>query len=100
MYPHERSLVTRLKDKPFVLVGVNADTDREQIKQRIKDEQISWRSWWDQPEARTDGRIPPRSRPVTRKRRWRPSPRNTTRRWRIFRKRIRRRRRRRRSSAS
>jgi hypothetical protein len=57
MYPHERSLVARLKDKPFVLVGVNADTDREQIKQRIKDEQITWRSWWDQPDVRTDGRI-------------------------------------------
>jgi len=57
MYPHERSLVKRLEGKPFVIVGVNSDSDREKIKQRIKDEHITWRSWWDQPDARTDGRV-------------------------------------------
>ena len=37
MYPHERSLVKRLSDKPFALRGVNSDRDREKIKQTIKD---------------------------------------------------------------
>jgi hypothetical protein len=29
MYPHERSLVNRLAGKPFVLLGINSDDDRE-----------------------------------------------------------------------
>ena len=32
MYPHERSLVEKLKDKPFVILGVNSDKDREKPK--------------------------------------------------------------------
>ncbi len=47
MYPHERSLVKRLEGKPFALVGVNSDSDREQLKETLKQEQITWRSWWD-----------------------------------------------------
>ena len=46
MYPHERSLVKRLKDKPFALIGVNSDRDREAIKQICKDKNLSWRSFW------------------------------------------------------
>jgi hypothetical protein len=55
MYPHERSLVKRLENKPFVLLGVNSDTDREQIKARIKQENITWRSWWDNASAPATG---------------------------------------------
>jgi hypothetical protein len=51
MYPHERSLVQRLADKPFVLLGVNSDSDRKEIQQTIKTESLTWRSWWD------DGRV-------------------------------------------
>ena len=47
MYPHERSLVKRLSDKPFVLLGINSDEDRKEIQKTIKDESITWRSWWD-----------------------------------------------------
>jgi hypothetical protein len=46
MYPHERSLVKRLADKPFALLGINSDSDRDEIKQVIDKEQITWRSWW------------------------------------------------------
>ncbi|MHB8520805.1 MAG: peroxiredoxin family protein [Limisphaerales bacterium] len=46
MYPHERSLVKRLQDKPFVLLGVNSDP-KDHLKQTIKKEQMTWRSWWD-----------------------------------------------------
>jgi len=49
MYPHERSLVKRLQNRPFVLLGVNTDQDRQQLKEVIKQERISWRSWWDPP---------------------------------------------------
>jgi len=46
MYPHERSLVKRLADKPFVILGVNSDQDRTKIKETVKEEQITWRSFW------------------------------------------------------
>jgi hypothetical protein len=47
MYPHERSLVKRLKDKPFVLLGINSDKDRQELKKVMAKEQITWRSWFD-----------------------------------------------------
>lgn len=47
MYPHERSLVKRLKDKPFALVGINSDTDKDVLKKRLKEENITWPFWWD-----------------------------------------------------
>jgi hypothetical protein len=47
MYPHERSLVKRLKDKPFALVGINSDTDLDHLKERMKAEEITWPSWFD-----------------------------------------------------
>ena len=46
MYPHERSLVKRLNGKPFALIGVNSDRDREKTKQVIKDKGLTWRSFW------------------------------------------------------
>ena len=56
MYPHERSLVKRLADKPFALVGVNSDTDLAELKPRLEAEGIVWRSFWDGPEG-TSGPI-------------------------------------------
>ena len=55
MYPHERSLVERLKDKPFALLGVNSDKDRDELKEVLKKEKISWRSFWNG--GSTDGPI-------------------------------------------
>ena len=46
MYPHERSLVKRLENEPFALIGVNSDQDREALKQVLIDESITWRSFW------------------------------------------------------
>ncbi len=46
MYPHERSLVEKLKDKPFALLGINSDP-RDTAKQAVEEENLSWRSWWD-----------------------------------------------------
>ena len=56
MYPHERSLVTELKDKPFVIVGVNSDGDLAKLKPRLEAERITWRSFWNGPEG-TSGPI-------------------------------------------
>jgi len=46
MYEHERSLVKRLEGKPFALIGVNSDNNREELKQVLVDERITWRSFW------------------------------------------------------
>ena len=50
MYPEERALVERLKDKPFVLVGVNVD-QKERLKQLVETGQVTWRCWWDGPDG-------------------------------------------------
>jgi peroxiredoxin len=47
MYPHLRSLVKKLERRPFALLGINSDKDRGRLRQRITDETINWRSWWD-----------------------------------------------------
>ena len=47
MYPHERSLVKRLSDEPFALLGINSDADRGALKKTLRRENINWRSWWD-----------------------------------------------------
>jgi hypothetical protein len=47
MYPHERSLVKRLENKPFALLGINSDRDKAKLKEVLTKEEITWRSWWD-----------------------------------------------------
>ena len=56
MYPHERSLVERLKDEPFALIGVNSDKDLDKLRPRLEEEEITWRSFWNGP-AGTNGPI-------------------------------------------
>lgn len=46
MFPHERSLVEKYKDQPFVLLGVNTDKDKAEYKRRVVAEKINWRSAW------------------------------------------------------
>ena len=46
MYPHERSLVKRLADQPFALLGVNSDKDIDALQEVLKKENITWRSFW------------------------------------------------------
>jgi peroxiredoxin len=47
MYPQERDLVNRLKDRPFALVSVNTDANVETLAKAIKEGEITWRCWWD-----------------------------------------------------
>jgi len=46
-YPHNRELVKRLEEKPFVLLGVNSDRDKETIKTAMAKEENTWRYWFD-----------------------------------------------------
>ena len=45
------ALVKRMEGKPFVLSGVNLDADRETVKKVVKQEGLTWRSWWDSAET-------------------------------------------------
>jgi len=47
MYPHERSLVEKYADQPFAIVGINSDKDRSKLKERMAEENISWKSFYD-----------------------------------------------------
>ena len=47
MHAHGRSLVTKLQGKPFEIVGVNSDSDRDKVKQHLAKEKSAWRSFWD-----------------------------------------------------
>jgi thiol-disulfide isomerase/thioredoxin len=46
MIPHERELVKRLKDRPFVLLGVNGDDDRARAAEVMTKEAMTWPSLW------------------------------------------------------
>jgi hypothetical protein len=53
MIPHERSLVNKLQDKPFALVGVNSDRDPAKLKEDLKENQVTWRSFQNQRKSGT-----------------------------------------------
>ncbi len=46
MYPHERSLVSRLENEAFSLVGVNSDPTEDYFE-AVEREDITWPSFWD-----------------------------------------------------
>jgi hypothetical protein len=43
MLPHEKTLVERLKNKPFALIGINTDAPAT-FKERAPKENVSWRN--------------------------------------------------------
>ncbi|HWE39063.1 MAG TPA: TlpA disulfide reductase family protein [Isosphaeraceae bacterium] len=45
--PYERSLVERLRGKPFVLLGVNGDALRNRPRQLAARGEVTWRCWFD-----------------------------------------------------
>ena len=47
MFPHERSLVERLKNEPFAIVGINTDPSQELYREEAKKNGITWRSAMD-----------------------------------------------------
>ena len=47
LYPHERGLVQRMKGRPFALLSVNTDQDKESLRKSISAGEISWRCWWE-----------------------------------------------------
>jgi thiol-disulfide isomerase/thioredoxin/23S rRNA pseudoU1915 N3-methylase RlmH len=51
MIPHEREMVGRLKDKPFALVSISADEEKETLSQFLAKEKMPWTHWWNGPEG-------------------------------------------------
>jgi len=51
MYPHERSLVKKYEKRPFTIVGVNSDRDRERIQKICVEKKLTWRSFWNGPQG-------------------------------------------------
>lgn len=47
MYPHERSLVTKHKNDPFTILGVNSEETPEKLRAAVKRENITWPSFFD-----------------------------------------------------
>jgi peroxiredoxin len=54
MYPQERALLEKFKDRPFTMVSVDTDEDVETLKRAIASGEVTWRCWWDEG---TDGPI-------------------------------------------
>jgi thioredoxin-related protein len=48
-HSHERSLVKQYQGRPFVILGVNIDETREEFKDAVAEERLTWRSWYDGP---------------------------------------------------
>jgi thiol-disulfide isomerase/thioredoxin len=51
MIPHEREMVERLKDKPFVLVSVSADDEKADVTKFLEKEKMPWTHWWSGPQG-------------------------------------------------
>ena len=50
MWPHERSLVKQLADKPFAVIGVNiSEPNTSALKKLVEKENLTWRSFSDPP---------------------------------------------------
>jgi peroxiredoxin len=47
LIPHERALAAKLSDRPFTLLGVSGDEDRDGAAKIARDAGVTWRSWWD-----------------------------------------------------
>jgi thiol-disulfide isomerase/thioredoxin len=46
MIPHEREMVEKLKDKPFVLVSISADEKKKTLTDFLAKEKMPWTHWW------------------------------------------------------
>ena len=47
MIPHERELVKKMAKKPFVLVSVSADDEKDALVKFLEKEPMPWVHWWD-----------------------------------------------------
>ena len=46
MIPHERDMVSELKDKPFALISISGDQEKEALEKFLKKEEMPWTHLW------------------------------------------------------
>lgn len=46
MIPHQREMVNRLKGKPFELLSISCDEEKEALVDFLKKNDMSWKHWW------------------------------------------------------
>ncbi len=44
--PRERALVEKFQGRPFAIVGVNSDSNKDRARRAIAQEHMTWRSFW------------------------------------------------------
>jgi peroxiredoxin len=47
MYDYQNRLVARMRDRDFVLLGVNSDGNLQMAQTAVKSHKLAWRSWFD-----------------------------------------------------
>jgi thiol-disulfide isomerase/thioredoxin len=52
MIPHEREMVTRLKDKPFALVSISFDAEKKTLTEYLAKQPMPWSHWWNGAEGK------------------------------------------------
>jgi thiol-disulfide isomerase/thioredoxin len=52
MIPHEREMVTRLKDKPFALVSISFDAEKKTLTEYLAKQPMPWNHWWNGAEGK------------------------------------------------
>ena len=58
MWPHERSLVSKLADKPFAVIGVNiSEPNPAALRKVVEKHNLTWRSFSDAPTSEGRGAI-------------------------------------------
>jgi thiol-disulfide isomerase/thioredoxin len=46
MIPHQREMVKKLEGKPFALVSVSCDEEKDTLKEFLQDTAMPWEHWW------------------------------------------------------
>ncbi len=46
MIPHQKEMVTRLKGKPFELLSISCDEEKEVLVDFLKKNDMNWKHWW------------------------------------------------------
>jgi thiol-disulfide isomerase/thioredoxin len=47
VYPRQKQLLKHFEGKPFVLLGINSDENKDELKAVLAKRGVTWRYWWD-----------------------------------------------------
>ncbi|HKB02059.1 MAG TPA: TlpA disulfide reductase family protein [Gemmataceae bacterium] len=64
MIPHERELVSKMSEKPFALIGVSVDEEKDALTEFLGRQKMPWAQWWDGPKGQLTRMFKVRSFPT------------------------------------